>query len=131
MRRHELSEAEWLILAPLLENRLDLGGRPPKIDDRTFLNAVLWKVRTGVPWRDIPERYGAWKTIYSRFRRWTQAGHFEVIFQALHIDVDEEWNAIDGTAIRAHQHSSGGKGGQKKMTLEYLVEVAPQKSMPE
>ena len=84
-----------------------------------------------MPWRDIPERYGAWKTIYSRFRRWAQAEHFEVIFQALHIDVDEEWNAIDGTAIRAHQHSSGGKGGQKKMTLEYLVEVAPRKSMPE
>ena len=69
MRRHELSEAKWLILAPLLENRLDLGGRPQKIDNRTFLNAVLWKARTEVPWRDMPECYGAWKTIHSRFRR--------------------------------------------------------------
>lgn len=104
-------------------------GRPPKVGNRKFLNAVLWKVRTGVPWRDLPERYGAWQTIYSRFRRWAQAGHFGAIFEALHIEVDNEWNAIDGSYIRAHQHSAGGKGGRSETPLECLAEAVPPRSM--
>lgn len=104
-------------------------GRPPEVENRKFLNAVLWKVRTGVPWRDLPERYGSWKTIYSRFRRWALAGHFTAIFKALQIEVDDNWNAIDGTYVRAHQHSAGGKGGPSDMLLDFLAEAIPPKSM--
>ncbi len=126
MRRHELTDGEWQILEPMLEGRM---GRPPKVSNRKFLNAVLWKVRTGVPWRDLPERYGAWQTIYSRFRRWAQAGHFATMFNALHIEVDDEWNAIDGSYIRAHQHSAGGKGGPSETLLACLAEAVPPRSM--
>lgn len=126
MRRHELSDEEWQILRPLLQSRM---GRPPKVGNREFLNAVLWKVRTGVPWRDLPERYGAWQTIYSRFRRWARAGHFGAIFKALHVEVDDEWNAIDGSYIRAHQHSAGGKGGPSETLLACLAEAIPPRSM--
>ncbi|MBX2813747.1 MAG: IS5 family transposase [Myxococcales bacterium] len=128
MQRHELSEEEWTVIKPLL---VLPPGRPPLISHRKFLNAVLWKIRTGVPWRDLPEQYGSWKTIYSRFRRWAIAGYFQAIFEALHIEVDDEWNAIDGTYIRAHQHSAGGHGGAKKMALVYLVEVVQPRSMLE
>lgn len=126
MRRHELSDEEWQILSPLLDCRM---GRPSKVGNREFLNAVLWKVRTGVPWRDLPERYGPWQTVYSRFRRWAQAGHFGAIFKALHVDVDDEWNAIDGSYIRAHQHSAGGKGGPSETLLACLAEAVPPRSM--
>lgn len=126
MRRHELSDEEWQTIEPLLECRM---GRPPKVGNRQFLNAVLWKVRTGVPWRDLPERYGSWQTVYGRLRRWAQAGHFGAIFKALHIEVDDEWNAIDGSYIRAHQHSAGGKGGPSQTLLACLAEAVPPRSM--
>jgi transposase len=104
-------------------------GRPPKTTNRVFINAVLWKVRTGAPWRDLPERFGPWKTIYSRFRRWALAGHFQAIFEALQVDVDDQWNAIDGSYVRAHQHSAGGKGGSSETLLAYLEEAVPRSSM--
>ena len=126
MRRHELSDEEWRILKPLLDSR---RGRPPKIRNREFLSAVLWKIRTGVPWRDLPERCGVWKTIYSRFRRWALAGHFTAIFEALHIEVDDDWNAIDGSYIRAHQHCAGGKGGPNETLLACLAAAVPPRSM--
>ena len=85
-------------------------GRPPSTDNRVFLDGVLWRVRTGAPWRDLPEAFGPWQTIYSRFRRWAIAGRFEAIFQALQVDVDEHWHSIDGSYVRAHQHSAGGSG---------------------
>lgn len=108
MRRHELSDVEWHQLATVLPPHI---GRPPSVATRHFFNAVLWKVRTGVPWCDLPERYGAWQTIYSRFRRWALAVHFTAIFAALQVEVDERWHAIDVSCVRAHQHSAGGGGG--------------------
>jgi transposase len=126
VRRHELSDEEWRILKPLLDSRM---GRPPKTGNRKFINGVLWKVRTGVPWRDLPERYGAWKTIYSRFRRWALAGHFTAIFEALHVEVDDQWNAIDGSYIRAHQHSAGAKGGPSETLLACLAAAVAPRSM--
>lgn len=111
MQRHGLTDDEWAAIEGLLPSGM---GRPPKAANRDFLNAVLWKVRTGVPWRDLPRDYGPWETVYGRFRRWAVAGHFERIFAALRIDVDEHWHSIDGTYVRAHQHAAGGKGGLKK-----------------
>ena len=126
MRRHELSDAEWETLQGLMPPAF---GRPPRLEQRRFLNAVLWKVRTGVPWRDLPERYGPWKTVYSKFRRWALAGHFTAIFKALQIEVDDHWNSIDGSYVRAHQDSAGAKGGPSEQLLAFLVEAVPPSSM--
>lgn len=90
---------------------------------------MLWKVKTGVPWRDLPTRFGCWKTIYSRFRRWAVAGRFKAIFEAIQVEVDDNWNSIDGSYIRAHQHSAGGKGGQNDKLLDFLEAEIPQKFM--
>lgn len=123
MRRHELSEHEWKRLQGILPRSF---GRPSNMPTRRFLNAVFWKIKTGIPWRDLPKRYGPWKVIYNRFHRWANAGHFKSIFKAVQIDVDDEWNMIDGSYIRAHQHAAGGKGGPNKMLLEFLeAEILP------
>jgi transposase len=108
MVRQWVTDDDWLVLQPLFDGR---AGSPPKISNRTFLEAVVWKVRTGVPWRDLPEEFGPWKTIYSRFRRWATVGRFQAVFEALRVNVDNHWHSIDGSYVRAHQHSAGGKGG--------------------
>ena len=124
MHRHELTHDEWHALRPLL--RRAGPGRPPKIADRRFLNAVLWKVKTGAPWRDLPRRFGRWRTIYSRFRRWAMAGHFKALFEALQLEVDDHWNAIDGSDVRVHQHAAGGKGGLSDRLWAFLeAEIPP------
>ena len=80
-------------------------------DNRLFLAAVLWMVRTGAPWRDLPDLFGSWNSVVRRFRRWAQAGVFERLFQILSGDPDFEYALIDGTIVRVHQHGSGAKGG--------------------
>jgi transposase len=116
-RRHELSESEWARLQPLLPPRKP--GRPRQ-DDRRILNGILWKLATGVPWRDLPERYGPWQTVYTRFRRWTQAGVWAQLFAAVQQQADAagkldwELHFVDGTVIRAHQHAAGAKGGPRR-----------------
>ena len=83
-----------------------------------MLNGILWILRTGAPWRDLPERYGSWQTVYSRFRRWQQAGVWDRILTALQAEaahdgtLDDSLVMIDGTNIRAHPHAVG-KGGEK------------------
>lgn len=114
-RRHKLTDAQWEHLAPLLPPQRPRTGRPAK-DHRTILNGMRWIVRTGAPWRDLPERYGAWQTVYSRFRRWQQAGVWDRILQVLQAEaahdgtLDDSRAMIDGTNIRAHPHAVG-KGG--------------------
>ena len=81
-------------------------------DNRLFINAVIWIARSGAPWRDLPERFGLWNSVYQRFRRWTKEGVWQAVFEALQ-DPDLQWLMIDSTVIRAHQHASG----QKKTTL--------------
>jgi transposase len=114
--RHELSDAEWARLQPLLPPRK--AGRPRR-DDRRIVNGILWKLATGVPWRDLPERYGPWQTVYTRFRRWTQAGVWDQLFAAVQRQADAagtlDWEVhfVDGTVVRAHQHAAGAKGGTR------------------
>jgi transposase len=109
MVRTQLQERQWSkIEAVLLGERG--AGRPPK-DDRNFIEAVLWWRRTGVPWRDLPEEFGPWKTVFNRFDRWSKLGKWTRLFQALHTDRDDEWHSLDSTINRAHQHAAGGKGG--------------------
>ena len=112
VRRHELSDAQWERLWPLLPPQRPETGRPAK-DHRTVVNAILWRLRTGAPWRDLPERYGPWQTVYSRFRRWQRAGVWTRILAALQQDGDArgdlDWTLhfVDGTTVRAHQHAAG------------------------
>src|SRR5919199_1865706 len=116
-RRHELSDAEWARLGPLLPPHR--AGRP-RTDDRRVVNGILWKLATGAPWRDLPERYGPWQTVYTRFRRWTLAGVWERTFAAVQRQADAagqlDWTAhfVDGTVIRAHQHAAGARGGTRR-----------------
>lgn len=76
-----------------------------------MLNGIIWIARSGAPWRDLPERYGPWQSVYSRFRKWIEDGILDNIFRVLTIDADTETLMIDSTIVRAHQSSAGEKGG--------------------
>lgn len=114
--RHELSDAEWELIRPLLP-RPALGR--PRQDDRMVLNGIVWKFRTGVPWRDVPERYGPWASLHTRFRRWAADGTFDRMLRAAQANADAagdiDWLvSVDSTIVRAHQHAAGArKGGTK------------------
>jgi transposase len=131
MRRHELTDDQWERLAPLLPPQRPATGRPAK-DHRTILNGILWILRTGAPWRDLPERYGNWKTVYSRFRRWQATGIWDRILReiqiaAAHDDrIDGSITMIDSTSIRAHQHAAGARkrGTPTRTTVLAGAEVA-------
>ena len=110
MNRCVLKDEQWERIAPLLPGKAGDPGRSGT-DNRLFLEAVLWMVRTGAPWRDLPDLFGAWNSVFRRFRRWAQAGVFERLFQILSGDPDFEYALIDGTIIRVHQHGTGAKGG--------------------
>ena len=89
-KRYELAESEWNRIKDMLppeHPKEGKRGRPAKCDNRTALNGMLWIARGGAPWRELPERYGPWQTVYSRFRKWKKLGVLEAIFQALTIDV--------------------------------------------
>jgi transposase len=110
LNRMILKDEQWERVAPLLPGKAGDPGRSGA-DNRLFLEAVLWMVRTGAPWRDLPEMFGNWNSVFRRFRRWAQTSVFECLFQALAGDPDFEYALIDGTIIRVHQHGTGAKGG--------------------
>ena len=84
-----------------------VGGTAP--DNRLFVEAVLYRFRTGMPWRDLPGRFGHWKSVHQRFSRWAKSGVFDRIFRLLASDADNEYMMIDATIVRAHQHSAGAR----------------------
>ena len=101
-----------------------------RIGDRVFIDAVLYRGKTGVPWRDLPERFGPWKSVYNRFNNWSKHGHWTRIFKALRIRIDKTGSIVDGSSVRAHQDASGGKGGSSQ-TVWVVVEAASRRrSMP-
>jgi transposase len=108
--RSVLSDAQWERVAPLLPGKASDPGRSGA-DNRGFLEAVLWIVRTGAPWRDLHPAFGNWNSVFKRFRRWAVKGIFERLFQILSGDPDFEYALIDGTIVRVHQHGTGAKGG--------------------
>lgn len=112
MDRDLLSDAQWERIAPLLPGKEGDPGRTGE-DNRLFLEGVLWLARTGAPWRDLPERYGKWGSVWKRFRRWALKGSFERIFRELSGDPDFEYAMIDGTIVKVHRHGTGAKGGLK------------------
>jgi transposase len=112
MRRHEISDIQWEKIKELLPaERKPQGGRPAK-DNRLMLNGILYWLNTGIPWRDLPERFGSWNSMYSRFYRWTHQGIWEKVFAALIEQdiVDESTLMLDSTTIKVHQHGSSKKG---------------------
>ncbi|RXZ80403.1 IS5 family transposase [Paenibacillaceae bacterium] len=112
-RRYEIHDDQWEIIKPLLPaERKRQGGRPAK-NNRMMLNAMLWIARTGAPWRDLPDYYGSWKSVYTRFRRWQMAGIWDQILAHVSIEPDFENVMIDATIVRVHQHGSGAKGGKQ------------------
>ena len=121
MSRGDLNDKQWERLEPLLPAR-KRTGRPPK-DHRQIINGILWVLRTGAPWRDLPERYGPWQTVYSRFYRWQQQGVWDTLFAAVQAESDAagklDWTVhyVDGTIIRAHQHAAGAKKGTQTSKL--------------
>jgi len=120
--RYELTDAQWSQIKHCFPKRC--AGRPPKHSNRMMFNAMLWVARSGAPWRDLPERYGNWKSVYTRFSRWRNANLFEAIFEHLTGEPDFEILHLDSTIISAHQHSAGAlkKGGaQPKIILDPVV----------
>ena len=113
--RQQLSDEQWKQVQLVLEAERRAGRRGN--DDRRFVEAVLWWRRTGVPWRDLPSDFGPWKTVFNRFDRWSKQGRWLGLFKSVRVDPDNEWQSIDSTTNRAHQHAAGGKGGQRPMRL--------------
>jgi transposase len=124
VRRHELADAEWEVLSRLLPR--PVTGRPRQ-DDRVVLNGIVWKLRTGSAWRDVPERYGSWQSLYTRFRRWALDGTFTAMLRAIQAEKDAvgdiDWLvSVDSTIARAHQHAAGArKGGPTKRTKHTIT----------
>ena len=108
--RFVISDRSWQILEPLLPGSSRSRGVTAK-DNRLFLEAVLWKVRVGGPWRDLPPGFGVWNSVFRRFRRWAEADVFQRIFDVISGEPDFEYVLVDGTIISAHQKASGAKGG--------------------
>ena len=117
-----MTDAQWAELAPLLPPQRPRTGRPAR-DHRTVLSGIVWVLRTGAPWRDLPDRFGPWSTAWSRFRRWAAAGVWEQLLAALQRAADRaghlDWatHYVDGTVVRAHQHAAGAAGGQEHEAL--------------
>jgi transposase len=107
MRRHEIKDGDWERIKDMLPGRPGDPGVTAK-DNRLFLNAVLWIAKTGAPWRDLPERFAPWGSVWKRFDRWAKKGVWKRVFEALR-DPDLEWMIIDSTVVRAHQHAAGAE----------------------
>ena len=119
MQRHALSDEQWEIVKPfVVKKKKTKVGRPP-VEHRMIMDGILWIVRTGAPWRDLPERFGPWKTVYHRFNEWSKDGTWDRVLEALQIRLDQEgridWDlwCVDGSNVRASRAAAGGgeKGG--------------------
>jgi len=135
--RGDLSEAEWRLLRDLLPAERGRKSRPAG-DNRPIVNGILWRIRTGAPWRDVPEKYGKWMTVYQRFRRWSEAGIWEVVAMTLaQAMADHSRHAVDSTTVRGHVSAAGAKGGRANRLLagrgagspvKFIVSVMPEAS---
>jgi transposase len=127
-RRYELTDGEWLIIAPLLPNK---PRGFPRVDNRRVLNGILWRFRTGSPWAEIPERYGPSTACYNRFVRWRKAGVWGRLLSAVSAAFEGEIVMIDSTCVRVHQHGATGKKGDPQIAAWDVPEAASRaRSMP-
>lgn len=114
-RRHDLSDQTWALLEPHLPGRAGAWGGNAR-DNRQFINAVLWILRTGAPWRDLPPDYGSWSNTHRRFIRWRDKGIWEGLLAKIMQDTDFEWLMIDATHCKVHPHAAGAVGGNQAMS---------------
>jgi transposase len=121
MHRYGLRDDQWDRIKDFLPGREGhVGGTAA--DNRLFVEAVLYRYRTGIPWRDLPQRLGDWKNTHRRYRRWCESGVFARIFNTLASDHDNEYMMLDSTIVRAHQHSAGAQ----KKPAKSKQSVAPE-----
>ena len=113
--RHDISDKVWGLLEPLLPGRRGSWGGVA-IDNRRFINAIIWILRTGASWRDLPPSYGDWKNTHRRFCRWRDKGVWESVLTHLIEDPDYEWLMIDASHIKVHPHGTGAVGGNQEMS---------------
>lgn len=129
-RRYELTDQEWEQIVPLLPPEKTNKPRRPSKDNRLMINVMIWIAHSGVPWRDLPERYGFWNSVYSRFRKWIEDEIPDNVFRVLSLDAELDELFLDATIVKAHQHSAGAKKGGLPMKSDTAAEGQAQKSMP-
>jgi len=112
-RRYALRDDPWERIEGLLPGRKETVGVTAK-DNRLFVEAVLYRYRAGIPWRDLPERFGHWSVVHTRFSRWAESGVWKHVFKVLAADADHEYAMLDSTIVRAHQHSAGAQKKRAK-----------------
>ena len=120
MARFDLTDFEWSVIQPLLPNKVRGVAR---VDDRRVLNGIFWRLRTGAPWADIPERYGPHTTCVNRFNRWRKAGVWDRILAAVSEAYDGDIQMIDSSSIRVHQHAANGKK-KRRDPVAWVVRAA-------
>lgn len=123
--RFDLSDEEWLLLEPLLPK----SRKSARVDDRKIVNAIFYVLRTGMPWRDLPARYGPYTTAYNRFNRWSRRGVWKRVFDQLASKSRDSLYLIDSTVVKAHRAASGAKGGRKIRRSASAEAVGLRKSM--
>src|SRR3989338_3297279 len=114
-RRHDISDKTWNLIEPHLPGRKGVWGGIAR-DNRQFINAVFWILRTGAPWRDLPPGYGGWSNTHRRFIRWRNKGVWERLMQVLIKEPDYEWLMIDASHCKVHAHAAGARGGNQGMS---------------
>jgi transposase len=112
VKRYELTDAQWQRIEGLLPGKRSDPGRTA-VDNRLFVNGVLWVLRSGAHWHDLPARYGKWKSVHTRFARWAKNGTWERMFDVLIKDRKNQYLMLDTTLVRAHQQAATGKGGAR------------------
>ena len=112
VKRYELTAIQWQRICSLLPGKKGDPGRSGN-DNQLFINGVLWVLRSGAHWHDLPDRYGKWKTAHKRFTRWAKSGVWEKVFEDVVDDPDNDYVMLDSTMICAHQQAATGKGGTK------------------
>lgn len=115
-KRYALRDDQWSRIENLLPAREGTVGVTAK-NNRLFVEAVLYRYRAGIPWRDLPSRFGDFRVIHTRHSRWSRKGIWQMVFQHLANDTDNEYQMIDATIVRAHQHSAGAKNSDKKTNV--------------
>lgn len=121
MGRFDLTDEEWSVMEPHLPKR---GRGPARVDDRRVLNGIFYILRTGAPWRDLPDRYGPHTTVYNRYARWSQRGIWKSIFDALARERKDSLVFIDSSIVKAHRAAAGSKRGNWQRVLDAHAEAA-------
>lgn len=124
--RFDSTDEEWALLEPLLPTQ----RKSARVDDRRIMNAIFYVLRTGMPWRDLPERYGPYTTAYNRFNRWSERGIWKQMFDRLATKSRDSLHLIDSTIVKAHRSAGGAKGGRKIRRSASAAAGGARKSTP-